>query len=950
MKRALTLLLSLLILVSGMSVSAVADTEEKEEFNYDSLTYSGNAESYVNYLKKYNPQYPSDDIVLEAKDSSGASEANNIYKDYNGMKGISLYTSATDSVSWSFEVKTEGYYNVLLNYYPIAGTGSSIERSILIDGVIPFSESERLVFSRICSNKDGKVQVDTQGNQIMIEQVEKPAWISQYAVDASGTVTSPLQYYFSAGKHTLTFASVLEPVVIKSLVLKSVSVDGIADYKTVSKGYDFNSSKASKQVITMQGEDADRKSTQMLFPLSDQTSPDVVPSSPYQIVYNTIGRNQWTNAGQWAEWDFTVKETGYYALSAHFKQSLKDGRASVRRILIDGETPFKEADNWMFPYNSSWQNGTFSDKNDQPYVFYLEAGKHTIRLTVGLGDYAEIISESSEYLSELNSAYRSIIAISGASPDQYRDYKFDEMIPDTIKKMGEISSSLKKLEKKVLSTDGNSKNIPDIKRVYDQIDMMTKDTDTISARLSSFKDNIASFGTWINTQRGQPLELDWLSFTSKDTKTETKEAGFWATLWYNLKRFFYSFIVDYHLIGQTNVDAEKKIKVWITTSQDQAQLLRQLVISDFSPSTNIAVEVQLVSTKALLPAILAHKGPDVALGIQQAEVNNLALRNAIYNMANFSDVEDKKADFYDYSLVPFEWNGGIYGMPETLTWPMLFYRKDILDELEIPVSDLSTWDSLLNSVLPKLKKSSLSFGVMPTIQNYLNFLYQNGGSLYTDQGKKSGLASSEAIESMKLFTILYTQYGFPLSFDFANRFRTGEMPIAIADFTSYNNLMLFASEIKGLWGMCPVPGTVDVDGNVNHTAVSTETGTVIMSDSKDKDAAWEFVKWWTSEDAQDSFGKSLEAVVGSSSRYNTANKNAISKVNWDPDMKESMLYQAEHLQAYPEVPGGYFTGRLFNFAFRSIVYESEAVRESMDDVANNINREMLNKRKEYGIE
>ena len=60
--------------------------------------------------------------------------------------------------------------------------------------------------------------------------------------------------------------------------------------------------------------------------------------------------------------------------------------------------------------------------------------------------------------------------------------------------------------------------------------------------------------------------------------------------------------------------------------------------------------------------------------------------------------------------------------------------------------------------------------------------------------------------------------------------------------------------------------------------------------------------------------------------------------------------QAENLQAYPEVPGGYFTARLFNFAFRSIVYEAKDVRESMIDTAQDIDREMANKREEYGIE
>ena len=67
-------------------------------------------------------------------------------------------------------------------------------------------------------------------------------------------------------------------------------------------------------------------------------------------------------------------------------------------------------------------------------------------------------------------------------------------------------------------------------------------------------------------------------------------------------------------------------------------------------------------------------------------------------------------------------------------------------------------------------------------------------------------------------------------------------------------------------------------------------------------------------------------------------------------MRGSMLFQVEHLKEYPQVPGGYFSERLFNFAYRDIVYNDVDVRESMNSVAENIDREMKNKREEYGLE
>ena len=67
-------------------------------------------------------------------------------------------------------------------------------------------------------------------------------------------------------------------------------------------------------------------------------------------------------------------------------------------------------------------------------------------------------------------------------------------------------------------------------------------------------------------------------------------------------------------------------------------------------------------------------------------------------------------------------------------------------------------------------------------------LYQNSGKFYSDDDKKSALDSDISMEAFKKWTQFYTNYKFPLKADFPNRFRTGEMPIGIADYTTYNNV------------------------------------------------------------------------------------------------------------------------------------------------------------------
>jgi hypothetical protein len=110
------------------------------------------------------------------------------------------------------------------------------------------------------------------------------------------------------------------------------------------------------------------------------------------------------------------------------------------------------------------------------------------------------------------------------------------------------------------------------------------------------------------------------------------------------------------------------------------------------------------------------------------------------------------------------------------------------------------------------------------------------------------------------------------------------------------------------------------------------------------------LKWWVSGKTQADFGVELESVVGSAARYNTANKVAMEEIKWAPDMVDNLMLQAEILEPYREVPGGYFTTRLFDFAFRKIVYDKDDVRECMNQTIFDINKELTNKRKEYNLD
>lgn len=232
---------------------------------------------------------------------------------------------------------------------------------------------------------------------------------------------------------------------------------------------------------------------------------------------------------------------------------------------------------------------------------------------------------------------------------------------------------------------------------------------------------------------------------------------------------------------------------------------------------------------------------------------------------------------------------------------------------------------------------------------YSMLLYQNEGEFYRDNGKKSNLDSEVAIDVFRQWTRFYTNYKLPIQADFVNRFRTGEMPIGIANYNIYNTLAVFAPEIKGLWDFSVVPGIRQDDGSIRHDVASSTFAIIMLRNVEDKEAAWEFMKWWTSKDTQVWFGREMEALMGEAARYPTANMEALEELPWPVDDYNNLMDQWQWVQGIPQVPGGYFTGRHLDNAFRKVVNSGENYREAILDYVIYINDEIETKRREFNL-
>lgn len=566
-------------------------------------------------------------------------------------------------------------------------------------------------------------------------------------------------------------------------------------------------------------------------------------------------------------------------------------------------------------------------------------------MEVTLGQIGDVLGKSQACLNRLNEDYRKILAVTGPTPDTVRDYEFDELIPDVLADMEEQREVLDQLVRDfetITGTKGEQTSV--LTKITAQLRQMTENPRNIAKLFSPLKDNLAALGNWNFTMSTQPLELDYILLAGRGVEDPEPEAGWLENLWFNIRLIAASFFNDYNNVGSVTKEQADGLDVWIPTGRDQAQILRVLVNSTFVRQTNIPVNVKLVTADALLPATLARRGPDVALSNAENVPVNYAVRNAVLDLRQFPDCEEVLERFYPSAYVPFQYDGALYALPENQTFAMMFVRTDIFQQMELEIP--TTWDELLH-VMPIIKKQNMDIGVQPGYPGMLTFMYQQGGSLYNDTFDRVTFDENIAIDSFKTISDLCTLYSLPITYDFANRFRSGEMPLGISDYTVYNQLTVFAPEIQGLWQMLPIPGTVREDGTVDNSAVSTATGVMILKNCSDPDKAWEFVKWWTSADTQSRFGIEMESIVGSAAKQPTANKEALSRLPWKESDYRSLQAQLAKTQGVPVVPGDYIIAREVNFAFADVYNKGENPIDALDERVTIINEELARKRREF---
>ncbi len=964
----LLLIIAVVVALNVASSDEYAETREAVLNKYLEYDNTDNV-SYRDYFDELDEVYVADtakSITLKADEYSEAD-----MDDIKEEKGI-VWTAAEGKVTYTFDVEEAGLYWVEMEYVPNSTSTQSILRNLYINGEMPFEECEGLVFDRIWTDDNRDWLMNTDGNQAAPTQVQVDGGSAVTRLHASdAAVVGDYMFWFDEGENTMTLESTQSELGLKEIAL--VPAKEIMEYEDYiayceeeldAEIIDANNVKGG--AIIVQAEDTKTKTTSSLSPNNDRTSSSTQPYDPTYIVYNTIGGENWATAGQGMTWTVEVEDAGFYKIAMRYKQYLNRGFYSARYVTVNGELPFAEAAEVKFNYDPDWTNGYLGGE-DGDYYFYLNAGKNVISMTATLGELTEAVDLVSQSVDNLNDLYRQLTAITGSDPDQYRDYQITTYVPNMV---GDLELEYTRLNAVVGMFGEEVSSANKTSSVAQMMDVMIKLIDKpndIAKYQSSFNDKLSALADWVNSINNLPLELDYIMIAGDGYKLPAANGGFFANVAHTWNSFIGSFTNDFKVHANNDEAVEKEVlDVWVTVDTRSAyDVIQKMINKDFA-SADFEVNLSMVNGDTVLPATVAGMGPDVTLQSSYSTPTNFAYRNAALDLTQFEDFEEVYERFPEGTRAFFEYEGGVYALPDQLSFPVMLYRTDILEAkgLEVP----ETWDDLV-AMIPFLEADNMSVYLasneymtlgggtssttIPVNAIFLSMLYQNGYELYNDEMTATLMDTTEQMMVFKEWTELYTNQGLNYSINVVTRFRTGEVPVLVADYTWVNSINLSAPEISGKWAIAKIPGTEQADGSVDHTAAAMVGSAFIVASSVEqngmKDEAWEFLKWWTSEETQKTYSMELKAENGEAAELPMANVDAIANGSLKEEVKEVVLSIIPDLKAEPQIPGGYITGRTIRNAFMSVVTDNSDPIDTLYLELDAINTEITNKRLEFGL-
>lgn len=923
--------------------AAVTTTQDAAQENRLTTNYSTVSKSYKEAV------YTGDAIVYRISEAVAKADRAFLTNDNYEYVNDVLAVKAGDTVTLTIDVPVSGRYVMSFDYLSYDESILPVEMGMKIDGGYPFYEARSMKFETTWVS-DG-VDVDRYGNEIVSLPDKLIRWEHKEVMDASYRYSDPLPVELTAGVHKLEL-NIQEG----TLLLGNISLEApgdVAEYAGSTKA-------EGNALITIEAEDFYQRNDSSIHAIGEYGS-SLSPLSATTTVLNIIDEDSFNEAGQTVSYQFHVDNAGYYYIGMNYRQSEKNDFPVFVDWKIDGEIPNSAFKSYQVEAANKFRTVTLTDDNDDKLSVYLEPGDHTISLTISADNLRYALEAVDEIMSGISDLSLEVTKVAGTNKDKYRDLKLTRYIPDVQDRLlgwvDELYSLAEQAQPYV-----NAKS-PDkvaafsylliaanqLKSLAEKPNELVYRVDELSTSVNSINTQIANFVDLINDN---DISIDRI-YIYQDGARLPKGQNVFQSIGTSLKRFGYSFMGQSYSASNTD---ESHIQVWVNRPRTYVEIMQKMIDEKFTPETGIEVDLSIMTdAQKLILSNASGDTPDIATGINYSIPFDLAIRGSLVDLSKFDNYKEVFGRYSEGLLVPSVVGEGLYSLPETMNFYVMFYRTDILSKLGLSVPN--TMDELI-AMLPDLQMRGLNVyyptAAMLVMRNFHGttpIIYQMDGALYGDTALDILVDSETTVEGFTELTELFTLYDLPVDVpNFYQHFRNGDLPIGIADFNSYNLILNAAPEIANSWSIALVPGIeAEETGEVKrYMSGGAESTVMFSSDDEREQKAWQFMEWWSRADIQAEFGQRLQILYGDEYIWPTANLEAFERLPYPTSDKDIILTQAQYILETPRLLGSYMMERELSNAFNDVVVNGDTVRSRIDEVAKTVLRETERKLEEFG--
>ncbi len=922
----------------------LVDTSTPSDVIYTNEMIGNN---YTMASKKYTTKLYEGDIVEVVIDNAYVGDKEKLTKENYEYKNEVVDLKIGDTATIEINAPMAGRYYLSFDYLTYTDSIIPVEFVLSLNGEVPFYEARRVSFESTWIDNEEK-SYDRYGNEIVSVPNKLIKWENKFFIDASYRNSIPFEIELKEGKNELKI-----DVTEGSFLLGNLYLSGevaIPEYeKAVAMDGDVG--------ITIEGEDIDYRNDSSIRATNEYDT-FLTPYSTTKKVMNVIDSASFKDAGQTITYKFNANQAGYYNIGFTYRQIDKADFPVFLDIRIDGEIPNTLMKEYPFHYTKDYTNLVLKDKDNDCIAVYLTEGEHEISLTINMDNIRHVLEAVDRIMSEINDLALEITKVAGKNKDKYRDLDIVKYIPDVKERLINWANQLDTLQETVRIYNPEAKKIAAFSAMSvasQRLRSLAKEPNRLPYRIDELAQSTNSviqyLANLIDVLNKNAIAIDKVYMFQKDFELPKGE-GFLKSIVLNLQRFLNSFNNQAYSISNSNPE---HLQVWVNRSRQHVEVLQKLIDESFTPSTGIKVDVSIMPDQnKLILSNASGDAPDVAASINYAIPFELGIRGAIKDITEFDGYSEVLSRTVDGLHIPATIGDGIYAVPETINFWVLYYRSDILDKLGLKVPE--TMEDV-KKMLPELQMRGLNFYyptagmvALKTFHGTTPLLFQHGATLYDKTAGNTAINSDAAIKGLTELTELFTIYNLPSDVpSFYQHFRNGDMPIGIGEYNMYNLLTNAAPEIANNWDIALVPGIENENKEImRYSSGGAESLVIFKSTTERENMAWEYIKWWTSKETQVEYGLTLQTTYGSEYIWNSANTEAFNELPWKSDDKKVIMEQTKWMLESPRILGTYMLEREISDTYNKVVIWGKDLRITVDSSIKRVNRETKRKLTEFG--